>query len=222
MTKQIEWNIEFLKACLNGEIDRVQSLTTDPEYLQVVDIHHNGEEGFEAACKNGHLEVVKFLTSSEKLLWAGHSLVGLSLKESYGFLWACCEGHLEIVRWLTSSEEMKRAQKASGCWAGYSNIHASQEYGFRIACEKRQVDVVRWLLFNQDYEPINQEINRWSFQEGCYQPMGWKKWLKESGYEAVLEMVNARDEQRSFKKMLIIKEKEESQDDGEPMRGVRL
>ena len=48
------------------------------------------------ACKNGHLEIVKYLITSPEL----KEYADIHAQNDWGFIWACRNGHLELVKCL--------------------------------------------------------------------------------------------------------------------------
>lgn len=71
-----EWNELFLTACLSGDFKVIQMIC-HLEFKTIANIHTECEEGFRLACDNGHLEIVKFLTTSPELLAAGHTFANI-------------------------------------------------------------------------------------------------------------------------------------------------
>jgi hypothetical protein len=85
----------FLKACKNGDITTLKSL----DYSKI-DIHAYNEHAFQHACSNGHLNIVKFLLSSEET----HRHINIHADDELAFRLACENGHLPIVKYLISLE----------------------------------------------------------------------------------------------------------------------
>lgn len=162
---QEEWNFEFWRACGNGDIEKVKDLTTRPEHAEVMDIHLYMANGFLEACRNGHLEVVKWLSSSEEMrraqeeagCWRGF----VNIHAGGGFRLACTYGHVSVVKWLTSSKEMRRAQERAECWSGYIDIHTNNEEGFQLACDRGHLGVVRWLTGSEEMRMAQEEVGAW-------------------------------------------------------------
>lgn len=63
-----------------------------PTETKVLDLGAHENDGFRAACKKGHLEVVKFLVSDPR--------VDIAARYHEGFRNACEMGHLEVVKFL--------------------------------------------------------------------------------------------------------------------------
>lgn len=138
LSSQREWEELFLKSCRRGHIKTIQSLMGE-SHRRLWNIHAKGEEGLEWACAEGHLEVVKYLTTCSELNHGGHLFVDIHADEELGFRSACYYGHLDIVKFLTTSPELKEAGH------DFANIHAINRYGFRVACENGYVPVVQYL-----------------------------------------------------------------------------
>ena len=80
--------MDFVNACKEGRLDKVVELINDE-----VNVHANNEDGFRSACKNGHLEVIKYLMSLD-------DKPNIHAYEDYGFRFACKNGHLEVIKYL--------------------------------------------------------------------------------------------------------------------------
>ena len=92
---------------------------------------HN-ECAFRSACKNGHLEVAKWLLSIK-------TDINILIQNEYAFQFACQEGHLEVAKWLLSVKPD-------------IDISANEEYAFKFACEKGNVNIAQWLsTLNETY-----------------------------------------------------------------------
>ena len=55
------------------------------------------------ACNKGHLDVVRYLLTSDEL----KEHADIHAENDYGFRWACINGNLEVVNYLLTSEELK-------------------------------------------------------------------------------------------------------------------
>lgn len=141
--KKKRWNRAFLKACKTGNLNRIQNLCK-PEFRSVADIHADHDFGFRLACDRGHLEVVKFLTTSTELVASGHSFVDIHAHSSRVFHWACENGQLDIIKFLTTSPELLAAGHS------FIDIHAHRDLGFRESCRYGHVDVVKFLTNSTD------------------------------------------------------------------------
>ncbi len=88
-------------------------------------------DAFVKVCKNGHLEVVKYLTTSCELK------IHIEKQDlNIGFIRACEKGHLEVVRYLLTSTELKEN----------ADIHENDDLGIKIACFYGHLDIIQYLL----------------------------------------------------------------------------
>lgn len=95
---------------------------------------------------NGNLDIIKFLTTSQDLLKAGHSFVNIHADNEAGCREACSNGHLEIVKFLTKAPELLKAGHT------FVDIHTDDEYVFKWACENHRWDVIQFLVFDLKIE----------------------------------------------------------------------
>jgi len=113
--------MDFTNACEKGRLDRVVELVNNG-----VNIHANNEYGFQLACYNGHLEVIKYLMEQE-------DKPNIHAYNETGFRWACENGRLEVVKYLMEQDDKP-------------NIHAGNEEGFQSACYNGHLEAVRYLV----------------------------------------------------------------------------
>lgn len=139
--EKARWERAFLKACQSGNLKCIKKLCKS-EFRGIADIHSGEESGFKWACKKGHLDVVKFLTTAPELIKAGHTFVNIHASNEWGFLWACANGDLEVVKFLTTSKELLEA--------GHTlvDIDVNDEELFRSACQNKHWNVVEYLIFD--------------------------------------------------------------------------
>lgn len=137
------WYSLFLNACKSGDSEVIRQLCT-PELKSIADIHSYNNAGFIWACRNGHLEIVKFLTTSAELIAAGHTFVDIHADDEAGFHAACDNGYLDIVKFLCTSQELFKAGHT------FVDIHTENEKGFRQACSKGHLDIVKLLTTSSD------------------------------------------------------------------------
>ena len=90
------------------------------------------------ACKNGHLELVKYLLTSPEL----KEQADIHGQDDEGFIWACRCGHLEIVKYLLTSAELTELV----------DIHARNDEGFRSACAQGHLEVVKCLIIDMNID----------------------------------------------------------------------
>ncbi len=84
------------------------------------------------ACKNGYLEIVRYLLTSPEL--SEH--VDIHLEDDEGFRLAHKNNRLDVIRYLLASPELSE----------HANIHANHDDGFQLACQEGNLDVVKYLL----------------------------------------------------------------------------
>lgn len=137
----------FLEFCKVGDLDKAAKL-----YKSTCDI----DWAFRLSCKNGHLEVAKWLHS-----------VGADVHacNDYSFIWSCAYGHLEVAQWLYSLGAPVNRYSSCACafiWScedGHidvaqwlhsisttSNGHAMNDKAFRKSCKYGHIEVSQWLL----------------------------------------------------------------------------
>lgn len=138
----IEWKDFFIDACQVGNLNLVQKLC-ELEFIKIADFY-TIETGFQFACQGGHLEVVKFLTTSTDFLAAGHKKINIHTNYEKSFKFACENGHLEVVKFLTTSPELLKAGHT------FSDLHANNELGFRLSCSKGHLEIVKFLTTSPD------------------------------------------------------------------------
>lgn len=104
----------FLQFCENGNLDGLKALdyTTN-----LINIHDQEELGFYAACRNGKLEVIKFLISLEPI----QGKIDIHGTSETMFHVACSLNYWQIVKYLVSLEPTH----------GKINIHISGDFMFR-------------------------------------------------------------------------------------------
>lgn len=103
-----QWRDLFLKSCQTGGLDTIKRLC-ETDLKTIADIHFNNEKGFQLACYNGHLDIVKFLTTSQELQAAGHTFVDIHANVEEGFRSAFRVRQFEIIKFLTTSQELVAA-----------------------------------------------------------------------------------------------------------------
>ena len=130
---KLKSNNKFIRLAQNI-IDKFKS---EPIYL---DVHYCDDRGFRYACDKGHLEVVKYLLTSDELV----EKPNINVENDYPFTVACMRGDFELVKYLCSSPELQK----------HSNINSNSknEYGngILIAYEDNHMDILRFLVFDMD------------------------------------------------------------------------
>ena len=112
--------ISFKEACRRGDLKLAKEIYD----RNCVVINYDIEYAFQWECRNGHLEVAKWIWSLDGV---DHT------KDEWAFRWACMNGHLETAKWIWS--------------LGGVDYHALDEYAFRYACYYGHLDVAKWLFF---------------------------------------------------------------------------
>ena len=99
---------------------------------------------FIRACREGHLDIVKYLLTSPDLI-KSLNIDGVEYKfgqadihadNDEGVNLACYYGHLEIIKYLLPSKDLK----------DHADIHADSDDGFILACANNNLDIVKYLL----------------------------------------------------------------------------
>ena len=80
---------KFYEFCVEGNLDEIKKI-----YLNIEDIKSQDNRVFRFACRNGYLEVVKYLIDKGLTLEDIRSIDNLALR------WASRNGHLEVVKYL--------------------------------------------------------------------------------------------------------------------------
>lgn len=111
--------------CTNGHLEILDLMLTLPDIeIRVKDLFYQLNSGFLAACQEGELDIVKYLTSSPNLKRHANP----NYNNGEGLCLACREGHLNIVKYLLTSPDIKEklsvtARKNSPLLEAYTNEH---------------------------------------------------------------------------------------------------
>lgn len=138
--------MDFLQACINGNIDLVKKI-----YVDGTDRYSNKEFAFQQCCAQGHLEIAIYL----------YSLGIIVNNYDSSFVVSCNNGHFEMAKWLFSLDSSRleySKEKAFilSCSEGHLeiaqwihslnvNIHSKDESAFRQSCKRGQFKVAQWL-----------------------------------------------------------------------------
>jgi ankyrin repeat protein len=103
-----ELNTTLIKACLDGEFEKVKYLLTSPELkLHAQAQCHDGDYDLSFPLKqaafNGNFEIVKYLLTSSDL----KEHADIHFENDDAFYMACIRGHLDIVTYMLTSPELK-------------------------------------------------------------------------------------------------------------------
>ena len=120
-----------------------------------VDIHAENERAFRWACKNGHLNVAKWLLALGTM--DEQRSINIHADDECAFKWYCENGHLIVAKWLL---ELGTTCCHPTCLSGTIcsldgqsgiNIHADNEYAFKSACANGYWD---WELVRNNAKSI--------------------------------------------------------------------
>ena len=135
-------NKEFLDACKAGDLNQVKYLLTSPELKIHADIHAKKDLGFQVACGNGHLEVVKYLCSAE-LRESGIEYPRMNGYSDYALTFACERGQFQVVKYLLTFPKLEK----------HAHLHVKEDIefsnldsAFHNACKSGNLEIVRYLL----------------------------------------------------------------------------
>lgn len=133
-----DWIQDFENAAVTGDLNQFKVLCSK-EYSEISCVNQELNQAFRFACAYGHLNIVRFLTTSQEFLNLGYQWVNLAKPSRHqGLRFACINGHLEIIRYLVESIEIKNAgQKV--------NLHDNDEEAFRFACSHGHLEVIKYL-----------------------------------------------------------------------------
>ena len=98
-------------------------------------------EQFIDACRDGHLELVKYLLTSPEL----KKHANIHAADDLGFICACEQGQLEVVKYLLASPELTE----------HADIHTGNDEGFRGACYEGRLEVVKYLIIDMNIDKTN-------------------------------------------------------------------
>jgi ankyrin repeat protein len=114
----------------------------------------NFEKVFKYMCKNGHLEVAKWLLQIKPN-------ISMSRNYKYAFADACKYGHLELAKWLLEVKPTYAPVIYNEY--GYSNAN---HLAFYNVCETGHLEVAQWLLTIKPSINISAR-NEHSFRRAC-------------------------------------------------------
>ena len=142
----ITTNQLFFYCCVENKIeDLIKILKTHN-----VDIHYKNEDAFISACRNGHYEVVRILTTIY-MKNKRYNPININACNEAAFKYACANGHTKIIRYITSLYRIDYNYKRI-------NIHAGDECGFKNAIKYMNFGVLSYILKlyrKPGYRPLN-------------------------------------------------------------------
>lgn len=207
-----DWQELFLKACEVGDIKSVHRLCS-VSLRNLAEIHYDfrkgskdwtAEIGFRLACRKGHLEIVKFLTTSQDLLESGHTFVDIHAWNDHGFRWACTRPESwPIVKFLTRSKDLMRA--------GHKlvNDEENKRIGLSIACSDGCLRTVQELMNSKSeseeemsfvgIEDKNNEGFRWACERGHLEVARWLTTAPERIREGIPETNIHSENEEAFR-----------------------
>jgi hypothetical protein len=93
----------------------------DPKYFDVL---------FEWACKNGQLEIAKWLVAEHN--------IDVHVDNDNLFKLSCTAGQLQIAKWLATEHN--------------ADIHTGNEEVFKYSCKNGYTEIVKWLISEYDVD----------------------------------------------------------------------
>lgn len=160
----------FKDACMHGQLNIVEFLTSTEWHHcghPLFDIHGQQDESFLLACQEGHLSIVRWLTTSPQMLNSGLSFVDLSSCGHEALHRAGLGGHVDIIRFLTTSPDLLEAGHA------LVDLDAHQDSLFFWACERGDLEMAQYLSLHRgsssaEHPPLNIHAHEeWAFRSAC-------------------------------------------------------
>lgn len=85
----------FINACEKGNMEICNYLINK---FNDIDIHTRNEHAFQLSCKNGYLEVAKWLIDLG--MQKNFTPIDIHADDDLAFQWSCERNHLEVAKWL--------------------------------------------------------------------------------------------------------------------------
>ena len=167
---------------------------------------NNYDYAFFLACKNGHLEIAKWLKNIFPEIFSKNDY-NISYYDDttyfdpnkryyeYVFSNTCIGGHIDVAKWLATFNIKNINYDRSFCFACQEghlefaqwlieefpniNYHIRDEHPFRLACLRGQIDIVMWL--KQSFPDIDHHV----MDDWCYENAGNSEileWLNSECY----------------------------------------
>lgn len=187
-----ELNTALIKACFDGELEKVKYLLTSHELkfnaqAQCHDGDYDLSFPLKQAAFNGHFEIIKYLLTSPDL----NEHADIHFENDDAFYIACTRGHLDIIKYMLTSPELKEHADISiagggnvlsgACIHGYLKVldylltspelkeHAvldiHNDAPLNMACLGNQIEIVKYILTFPKY--ATQEKVNFAFTEAC-------------------------------------------------------
>jgi ankyrin repeat protein len=173
---------KFIRACEQGDLrEAYYYFNKIPESVRSSYISADDFRPFRLACKNGHLDVARWLLrqkpnidifarNNESFINAcknghlnvaqwlyqksiqRHQTIDISLEDGFAFREACGNGHLDVCQWLFQTDPS-------------IDITARYNDAFERACMNRHLNVAQWLAsLKPEYSIVDENSDDWSCQ----------------------------------------------------------
>lgn len=134
-----DWKWAVWEAILQGDIEGFKRLC-GKEFEAVSAVESSKGNIFNWGCKEGELEIVKFLTRSEDFRRLGHRSIGIHSREAdEGFIGACARGQWEVIKILMEDQDLASEEEKKG-------LRQRMQSGFEVACLNGHLKVVQELV----------------------------------------------------------------------------
>ncbi len=120
----------FEKACSKGSLEDVREILQRSKDRPIDYININ--DGLRVASSNNHLEIVKYLFTSEEV----PVKPDIHYDNDAALFGACYRGHVEMAKFLLSSKELQE----------HADINSRNSNAFVYACENNHLNLVKLLL----------------------------------------------------------------------------
>ena len=140
----------FIDACRNGKIKRVQNIVKTYGIFDKRIILYN--HIFSQACSDGRLEICKWLVRTFNL-----TAEDVRSDDNSALRWACKKGHLEVFLWLVSTFNLS-----------ITDARSRNNFALRMACREGYLKVCKWLvgIFEFTAEDVK-SLDNYELQYAC-------------------------------------------------------